>query len=225
MSTTLLDTIEINTAEHCKYSVIWLHGLGASGHDFEPIVPELKLPEQPGVRFIFPHAPVRPITVNGGATMPGWYDITSLDFGSRQQDTDGVRESAAHIDALIKAEIQRGVPAARIVLAGFSQGGAIALYTALTSEHALCGVIALSTYLPIQETALAEITEHAPKTPVFMAHGQFDEVIELRHAKQSFDVLDKAGMDIEWHDYPIPHSVNADEITDVSNWLKRHLGQ
>ena len=223
MSKKLLETVEINTAEQCDYSVIWLHGLGASGNDFVPIVPELDLAESPGVRFVFPHAPVRPITVNGGATMPGWYDVTSLDFGSRQQDTEGTRESAAHIDALISAEIERGVPVARILLAGFSQGGAIALFTALTSKHAVGGVMALSTYLPIQDIVLAEFKEHARKIPFFMGHGQSDGVIEIRHAQQSRDLLIEQGVQVEWLEYPIGHSVSPAEINDISNWLKRQL--
>lgn len=225
MSTKLLDCITIATSENCTHSVIWLHGLGASGHDFEPIVPELGLASESGVNFVFPHAPVRPITINGGAPMPGWYDITSLDFGSREQDVTGVQESAEHVNALIAAQIEQGIPAANIILAGFSQGGAIALYTALTSKHPLGGIMALSTYLPIQDIALAQITTHGKSLPVFMAHGQHDEVIQIQHARQSLDILQNHGMDIEWHDYPMPHSVSADEIADIAAWLKRQFGQ
>lgn len=224
MSTKLLDSIEISTAPLCEYSVIWLHGLGASGHDFEPIVPELSLLDRPGVRFIFPHAPVRPITVNGGAAMRGWYDITSMDFGERQQDTAGIRESTAHVNALIDAEIDRGIPAANILLAGFSQGGAIALFTALTSTHRLGGVMALSTYLPIQEAVQTELTEHAKQLPVFMAHGQFDDVIQIQHAEQSHTVLTEQGITVEWHSYAMAHSVSSEEVADMSTWLKRQFG-
>lgn len=224
MSTKLLDSIEIVTAEQCEYSVIWMHGLGASGHDFEPVVPELKLLDRPGVRFVFPHAPVRPITVNGGAAMRGWYDITSMDFGDRQQDTAGIRESAEHINALIDAEIDRGIPAANILLAGFSQGGAIALFTALTSAHKLGGVMALSTYLPIQEIVLAELTEHSKQLPVFMAHGQFDDVIQIQHAEQSHTVLNEQGFNVEWHSYAMAHSVSSEEVVDIATWLKRQFG-
>ncbi|MFK8081311.1 MAG: alpha/beta hydrolase [Granulosicoccus sp.] len=224
MSTKLLDSIEINTADQCEYSVIWLHGLGASGHDFEPVVPELNLLDRPGVRFVFPHAPVRPITVNGGAAMRGWYDITSMDFGNRQQDTAGVRDSADHINALIEAEIERGVSAGNILLAGFSQGGAIALFTALTSSHKLGGVMALSTYLPIQEAVLAELTEHGKQLPVFMAHGQFDDVIQIQHAEQSHTVLSEHGIEVEWHSYAMAHSVSTEEVADISAWLKRQFG-
>jgi len=147
-----------------------------------------------------------------------------LDFGSRQQDTAGVRESAEHINALIDAEIARGIPAANILLAGFSQGGAIALFTALTSSHKLGGVMALSTYLPIQEAVLAEITEHGKQLPVFMAHGQFDDVIQIQHAEQSRSVLTEQGIEVEWHSYAMAHSVSAEELADISTWLKRQFG-
>lgn len=224
MPQNLLESIEINTAEHCDYAVIWLHGLGASGNDFEPVVPELQLPASPGVRFVFPHAPVRPITINGGAVMRGWYDITSLDFGSRQQDHAGIKDSATHVNALIEAEIENGIAPQKIILAGFSQGGAIALYTGLTSSYELGGIMALSTYLPIQQETFAAITEHALKLPVFMAHGQFDDVIQIQHAEQSRDVMQEKGIAIEWHQYPMAHSVSAEQIRDIATWLKRQIG-
>lgn len=224
MSTKPLDCVEITTAEHCDYCVIWLHGLGASGHDFEPIVPELGLADKPGVRFIFPHAPERPITINGGATMRGWYDINSLDFGSREQDMDGVRDSAAHINELIQAQLAAGIPAENIVLAGFSQGGAIALFTALTSTLRLGGIMALSTYLPIQDAVFAELSEHSKQLPIFMAHGQFDDVIHMQHAEQSRDILSEHDISVQWHHYPMAHSVSAEEIADISIWLKRQFG-
>lgn len=224
MSPETLEVIEITTADQCDYSVIWLHGLGASGHDFEPIVPELSLGDTVGVRFIFPHAPVRPITINGGAPMRGWYDIDSLDFSERQQDSAGIKDSAQHIEALIDAEIARSIPAGNIFLAGFSQGGAIALYTGLTSKHPLAGIMALSTYLPIQESTLAALTNHAMQMPVFMAHGQYDDVIDIRYAVQSRELLLQHIKTIEWHDYPMAHSVCAEEIADISTWLKPQLG-
>ncbi|MFK7995107.1 MAG: alpha/beta hydrolase [Granulosicoccus sp.] len=224
MSTKLLDSIEISTADQCEYSVIWLHGLGASGHDFEPLVPELNLLERPGVRFVFPHAPIRPITINGGAAMRGWYDINSLDFDEREQDTAGIRESAAHVNALIDAEIARGIPSTNILLAGFSQGGAVALFTALTTAHKLGGIMALSTYLPIQEAALQELTEHGRQLPVFMAHGQFDDVIQIHYAEQSHTVLAEQGIEVQWHSYAMAHSVSSEEVTDISAWLKRQFG-
>jgi len=224
MSQKLLDCIEITTAEHCEYAVIWLHGLGASGHDFEPIVPELQLLQRPGVRFLFPHAPVRPISVNGGAAMRGWYDINSLDFGSRQQDSAGIKESASLISDLIDNEIERGIPASRITLAGFSQGGAIALYAGLTGKHKLGGILALSTYMPIQDDAIPLITDDRLSVPVFMAHGEADDVIQIRYAEQSRDALQAHSVNLEWHSYAIAHSVSADEVVDVSTWFKRQFG-
>jgi len=224
MSKKPLDCIRIATADQCQFSVIWLHGLGASGNDFEPIVPELHLGDSPGVRFVFPHAPVRPITVNGGATMPGWYDIDSLDFGSRQQDTAGIQESAEFINQLIELEIDSGIEPGNIVLAGFSQGGAVALYTALTTSHKIKGVMALSTYLPIQEITLDSLTEHGRQLPIFMAHGQHDDIIQIQHAQQSHQILTDNGVAVEWNDYPMAHSVNPQEIADIAAWLKRQLG-
>ena len=249
MTRKLLDCIEIRTAEHCDYSVIWLHGLGASGHDFEPLVPELHLLQRPGVRFLFPHAPVRPITVNGGAAMRAWYDIGSIDFEEREQDGVGIRDSAEAIGALIDNEISRGVPASRITLAGFSQGGAIALYTGLTSAHRLGGILALSSYLPLQSDVMEAIGARqaaaeaaadgssgdsaddgstkgptdAP-VPVFMAHGLADEVVQLRYGEQSRAALEASGVPLEWHTYPISHSVSAEEVEDISAWLKRQFG-
>lgn len=220
----LLDSIEITTAEQCEYAVIWLHGLGASGHDFEPIVPELQLLQRPGVRFIFPHAPVRPITVNGGAAMRAWYDINSMNFGNREQDTAGIKESASLVNDLIEHEIERGISASRITLAGFSQGGAIALFAGLTGKHTLGGILALSTYMPIQDVSLPLITEEKLAVPVFMAHGTHDDVIQIQHAEQSRTVLQEHRVSLEWRTYNIMHSVSAEEVADISNWLKRQFG-
>ena len=224
MTRKLLDCIEIATAEQCEYSVIWLHGLGASGHDFEPIVPELHLLQRPGIRFLFPHAPVRPISVNGGAAMRAWYDISSIDFEEREQDARGIRESSAAIVDLIENEIARGVPASRITLAGFSQGGAMALYTGLSSTHQLGGILALSCYLPMPSDILPGIDESHRGVPVFMAHGTADEVVQLRYGEQSRAALEASGVPLEWHTYPISHSVSADEVVDISAWLKRQFG-
>lgn len=224
MSQKLLDSIEISTAEKTEYTVIWLHGLGASGHDFEPIVPELHLLQRPGVKFLFPHAPIRPITINGGAAMRGWYDITSLDFGSREQDIEGVKESASLVNDLINNEISLGIPASNILLAGFSQGGAIALYAGLTGEHILGGVIALSTYMPIQDLALPNITDAHRAVPVFMAHGDHDDVIAIEHAAQSREALEAEKVNIEWRTYSMPHSVSTEEIADLSIWMKLQFG-
>lgn len=219
-----LDKLEITTGESQEYAVIWLHGLGASGHDFEPIVPELGLLPRPGVRFLFPHAPVRPITINGGAAMRGWYDITSLDFEQRTQDVEGTLESASLVIDLIESEISRGVDSKNILLAGFSQGGAIALYTALTYDKPLAGVMALSTYLPLADRVMDSISDANKNIPVFMAHGQHDETIRLEYAEGSRAALEKGGIAVEWHTYPMAHSVSAEEVSDISNWLKRIFG-
>lgn len=224
MTRKLLDCIEITTAEQCNYSVIWLHGLGASGHDFEPIVPALNLLQRPGVRFLFPHAPVRPITVNGGAAMRSWYDISSLDFETRQQDSEGIKESAQAIEDLIDNEIQRGVAANRITLAGFSQGGAVALYTGLSSAHRLGGILALSCYLPLQDEVLPALTEAHREIPIFMAHGTQDEVVQYKTGEQSRAVLEGSKVSLEWRSYAIAHSVSGDEVADISIWLKRLFG-
>ncbi len=224
MSQKLLDCIELETAEHVEYTVIWLHGLGASGHDFEPIVPALELLPRPGVRFLFPHAPVRPITVNGGAAMRAWYDISSADFESRQQDASGIAESAQAVDALIDEEISRGIPAGQIILAGFSQGGAIALCAGLTSNHQVGGILALSTYLPVASTVLPRIGKAQQRVPVFMGHGLHDEVIQFGIGEESRSVLEASGMTIEWHSYPIAHTVSGEEVADVAQWLKRQFG-
>ncbi len=220
----MLDTIELVTGEALEYSVIWLHGLGASGHDFEPLVPELGLLNRPGVRFVFPHAPVRPITINGGAAMRGWYDITSLDFDAREQDVEGTTSSAEAIIELIEHEVERGIPSSNIILAGFSQGGAIALYTALSYEHKLGGIMALSTYLPLQEQLLDNISDANRNIPIFMAHGDYDETIRIEYAERSRQALLQSGFGVEWHHYPMAHSVSAEEVRDLSLWLKRLFG-
>jgi len=222
--TKLLESIEIETGESTEYSVIWLHGLGASGHDFEPIVPELKLLARPGIRFLFPHAPIRPITINGGAAMRGWYDINSLDFESRDQDNVGIAESVAAIDELIGAENARGIADSNIVLAGFSQGGAIALQAGLTLSRQIAGIVGLSTYLPMSAEDLALLDRQKLKTPIFMAHGALDDVIRCEIAEHSRDILKANNANIEWHKYDISHSVSNEEVDDLSIWFKRLFG-
>ncbi len=219
-----LEFIEIETGENVEFSIIWLHGLGASGHDFEPIVPELKLLARPGVRFLFPHAPIRPITINGGASMRGWYDIDSLDFELRNQDREGIAESVALVDELIAAEIARGVNENNIIIAGFSQGGAVALQAGLTLPRKIAGVIALSTYLPMSEQDLDLVSPDKMSTPIFMAHGSMDDVIHIRYAEQSRDKLQARNASLEWFAYDIPHSVSNEEVDDLSVWLKRLFG-
>jgi phospholipase/carboxylesterase len=197
-------------------SVIWLHGLGADGHDFEPIVPELRLPADLGLRFVFPHAPVQPVTLNGGMSMRAWFDILTLDRDG-PQDEAGIRASAAMLDQLIASERERGIAADKIVVAGFSQGGAIALHAGLRSAEKLGGVMALSTYLPLRSAFQDEVT--ASDLPIFMAHGVLDPVLPMMLGKDSADLLVASGFKVEWHDYPMAHSVCAEEIDDIRNWL------
>jgi len=206
------DAIVIETAPKPAAAVIWLHGLGADGHDFEPVVPELRLKK--AVRFVFPNAPVRPVTINQGMRMRAWYDI--FQFGGGREDDKGIRESQALLEKLI-AE-QQGM---KIVLAGFSQGGAIVLQTATRHAGTLAGVMALSTYLPLASTLLAERSSASLKTPIFMAHGSLDDIIPLERAKQSKEFLEKSGYGIEWHEYPMPHSVCAEELAHISAFLQK----
>lgn len=217
-----LPTVEHETATRLTHSVIWLHGLGADGHDFAPIVPELVAPEWPGLRFVFPHAPVRPVTLNGGMPMRAWYDIVGVDLTSRQDET-GMRASISAVEGLIARENERGVPDERIVLAGFSQGGAIALAGGLRHKRRLAGVIALSTYLPMQESFAHECSEANAATPIFWGHGTGDPIVPLTRGVQSRDVLQSLGYRVDWHTYPMPHSVCAEEIADMRQWLGRVL--
>src|SRR4051812_5076219 len=205
----MLETIEIESAANPKGAIIWLHGLGADGNDFAPIVPELDLGDLPGVRFIFPHAPTRPVTINNGAVMRAWYDVSfgDLEGISRQADEQGVRESQATIDALIARENKRGVATRNIVIAGFSQGGAIALQTALRYSERLAGVMALSTYLPLAGSLASEGSAPNKDLPIFFAHGTHDQVIALPMATLSRDKLNELGYVVEWHEYPMQHSV------------------
>lgn len=216
----MLQTVEQETGASPQWSIIWLHGLGADGHDFAPIVPELVRPHWPALRVVFPHAPVRPITINNGVPMRGWYDIVGMDFRSRA-DMDGVRASVLELDALIAREIERGIAAERIFLAGFSQGGAVILTAALARTEPLAGLIALSTYLPEAETTRR--VEGAVQVPVFMAHGSQDPVIPHAVALHSADALRGQGLDVEWHAYPMAHQVCAEEIHALGDWLQQRL--
>jgi len=210
----LPETVEVVTGEAPVGSVIWLHGLGADGHDFEPIVPELSLPVP--LRFVFPHAPVRPVTVNGGMAMRAWYDIVSLDASGRA-DAEGVRESTAILDGLIAREQARGIEAGRIVIAGFSMGGAVAINTALHTREKLAGLMALSTYLPLPSALDASTASR--DLPVFMAHGSFDPMLPMQWGKLSAERLRDAGFAVEWHEYPMAHAVCNEEIRDIRTWL------
>lgn len=218
----LLETVEQDTGPEPRWAVVWLHGLGADGHDFAPIVPELVRPGWPALRFVFPHAPVRPVTINNGMRMRAWYDIVGMDFPTRA-DSHGVTQSVAQANALIERERARGIPAHRILLAGFSQGGAIALAAGVRRTVPLAGVIALSTYLPDAQAAVAEKTEVATTQPVFMAHGANDPVIPLMYAEQSAQVLKTLGFSVDWHRYPMAHQVCAEELRDLGDWMAQRF--
>ena len=217
-----MDALEIVTGKAPDSAVIWLHGLGADGHDFAPIVPELGLPSSAKVRFIFPHAPMLPVTINGGYVMPAWYDVKSLDL-SQEEDAAGIQSSQRQLEALLRHELERGIASTRIVLAGFSQGGAIALHTGLRYAAPLAGVLALSTYLPLPHTLRTEASPANTALPLFMAHGTADSVIPLAHGAASRDLLRQDGHAVEWHEYPMAHSVCAEEISDIGMWLTRIL--
>jgi phospholipase/carboxylesterase len=218
-----LQTVEIETTRNPDAAVIWLHGLGADGHDFEPLVPELHLPAEMALRFVFPHAPHRPVTVNGGMVMRAWYDIISLEREG-VEDVFGIREAEKELHALIEREVERGIATERIVLAGFSQGGAVALHTALRYPHRLAGILALSTYLPLADSAEVERHQANASTPIFMAHGQWDEIIALPIAEHARDRLEQMGCPVDWHLYPMGHSLCGDLIRHLSGWLQRVLG-
>lgn len=219
MTRGLLDAVEIETGSRPDASVIWLHGLGADGYDFEPIVPELDM-QDVTIRFVFPHAPVRPVTLNAGFQMRAWYDIVGIDRTS-PQDLDGIRQSQAEVAALIKRENRRGVETDRIVLAGFSQGGAVALYAGLRYQEKLAGILGLSTYLPHWADTEAERSAANAKTPVFLGHGTMDDVVAPGLGEDSRELLERLGYDVTWHNYPLGHSVSIEEIADVRQWLAR----
>lgn len=214
----LLETIEVETHAKPNAAILWLHGLGADGHDFEPIVPEIVLRGEKAWRFVFPNAPVRPVTLNGGMKMRAWYDIKSLDR-STAEDIAGFRESAAGVSDLIEREVKRGIPASRIVLAGFSQGGAVTLYMLSRHPVALAGFVALSCYLPAAASLDAERQTANDKAPLFMAHGQFDPVIAVTMGQRSRDGLKAHGYSVDWHEYPMAHSVCPEEISDIRRFL------
>ena len=217
-------SVEVETGPNPTGSVIWLHGLGADGHDFEPIVPELGLPAELPLRFVFPHAPVRPVTLNGGMAMRAWYDIVSLDAEGRA-DEAGVRDSSERIAALIDRERERGIADHRILLAGFSQGGAVVLHHLLRSPVRFAGAMALSTYLPLPGLVQAEVVEAGdagnPDVPVFMGHGSFDPMVPFDGGRHAAELLESLGYDVEWHGYPMAHAVCPQEIADIGQFLVR----
>ena len=215
----LLPCVNVEPTSEHKATVIWLHGLGADGHDFEPIVPELKLPTDLGVKFIFPHAPVMPVTINGGYQMRAWYDIRDADLANRE-DKEGVRKSAALVEQLIDAEQAAGIPSDKIVLAGFSQGGAIALHLSTRIQHKLAGIVALSTYLTMPENLADEKSPANIDTPIFMAHGSQDPVVPMQRGQYSAKVLEENGFSVSWQDYP----VCLEEIQALGQYLNKVLG-
>ena len=221
---TALPCIEIETAPNPSASVIWLHGLGADGNDFVPIIPQLNLSECPAIRFVFPSAPSMAVTINGGYVMPAWYDITERAINARE-DLAGIHKSAAAISELIEREASRGIAYENIVLAGFSQGCAMSLQIGLRFPHTLAGIMALSGYLPLARSLAHERSEANSKTPIFMAHGVWDAVITLERAEASADALEKLGYQVDWNTYPMEHSLHPDELVDISRFLTLVLGK
>ncbi|MGD8976110.1 MAG: carboxylesterase [Gammaproteobacteria bacterium] len=213
-----LETVEHTTGPDPRAAVIWLHGLGADGHDFEPIVPQLQWPAGPDMRFVFPHAPVRPVTINGGMPMRAWYDIVNLD-GRPPSDQAGIESSAAGVVRLIEREGERGIPPERVLLAGFSQGGAIALHAGLRYPEPLAGIMGLSTYLLMAERLESERSAANLATPLFLAHGTLDPVVPFTSGERSREHLAAMGYAIEWHSYNMPHGVCPEEIDHIRHWF------
>lgn len=218
----MLPCIEIETAPNPTAAIIWLHGLGADGNDFVPIVPELNLEGCPAIRFVFPSAPSMPVTVNGGYVMPAWYDIIGRNLMD-QEDAAGIHRSATAITELLKKEASRGIAYENMVLAGFSQGCAMALQIGLRFPHKLAGIMALSGYLPLASTLHIEKHSANESTPIFMAHGMFDAVVVPERAQASYEMLNKMGYPVEWNEYPMEHSVNREELLDISRFLQEVL--
>jgi len=219
---TLLEAVEIETGPDPKSTVIWLHGLGADGHDFEAVVPELVRRGERALRFVLPHAARRAVTINNGMSMRAWYDIVGFDRHS-QQDEAGIRASDAAVRALIAREKERGVAPDRIVIAGFSQGGAMALFTGTRYPEKLAGIIGLSCYMLLAETLASERSAVNQTTPIFVAHGRRDPVVDVRLGEETRRLLEAADYTVTWHSYPIPHSVSAEELTHIAAWLRRVL--
>lgn len=218
--TQLLDNIEIETAPNPTIAVVWLHGLGADGNDFVPLVRELDLTGLPGIRFVFPHANTMPMTINGGYVMRSWYDIVATDL-TRREDEGGLRASQLQVEALIAREKARGIPASRIILAGFSQGCAMTLQTGLRHPEKLAGMLCLSGYLPLASVAGAERSEASLGTPIFMAHGVQDPVVPFARAEESRKVVEALGYQVEWHAYPMQHTLCLEEVQDISTWIRK----
>lgn len=220
-----LETVEVETGPQPSRAVIWLHGLGADGHDFEPVVGLFDAGRMPATRFVFPHAPMRPVTINAGYVMRAWYDVLELDFGSRREDAQGIADSARRVAALIARENRRGIADAGIVLAGFSQGGAIALHAGLRHGCRLAGIVALSTYLPLAATLDAEENAANRGQRIFIGHGRGDGVIPCRYGEQTAAMLRRRGHDVDWRDYDADHTVTLEELRDVESWLRDAFAQ
>jgi len=218
----MLEYIEVNPEKKAQASIIWLHGLGANGDDFVPLVPQLKLPPDLAIRFIFPHAPTRPVTINFGYVMPAWYDIYSLNR-DMQEDAEGIKQSSTAITQLIEQEKKLGIPSDKIILAGFSQGGAIALHTALHYPEKLAGVIALSTYVPLHKHFGLHTEKANSNTPIFMAHGEQDNIVPLEFAVLSKNLLQKSHYSVDWKTYPMAHSVSLEETKDIREFIIKNL--
>jgi phospholipase/carboxylesterase len=218
----LLQNIEIETAPNPQVAVIWLHGLGADGNDFVPLVNELDLSGLPGIRFVFPHAKTMPVTINGGYVMRAWYDITGAEL-TRREDEGGLRASQRDVEALIAREKARGIPASRIILAGFSQGCAMTLQTGMRHPEKLAGMLCLSGYLPLANVVINERSQESLATPIFMAHGTHDNVVPFARARESKDVLVSLGYQVEWHEYMMQHSLCLEEVQDISKWIRKVL--
>lgn len=218
----LLQCVEVQTDAAPAATVILLHGLGADGYDFVPVVREFEAHGAPSARYVFPHAPTMPVTINGGYVMRAWYDILGTDL-VRREDDKGIRASQVMVEALIQREVDRGTPRSRIVLAGFSQGGAITLHTGLRQHEPLAGLVALSCYLPLADSFSGEAAAGSAGVPIFLAHGTSDPVVPMARGAASRDVLRAAGYDVQWHEYPMPHSVSAEEIRDIAEFLQRVL--
>ncbi|MFT7463427.1 MAG: phospholipase/carboxylesterase [Pseudohongiellaceae bacterium] len=223
MSQELLPCVELGPQDNPAATVIWLHGLGADGHDFVPIVQELGLPGVDGVRFVFPHAPSMPITINGGMVMPAWYDIEEVDL-KRKHDMKGVETSALALTALMERELVRGVPPERLLLVGFSQGGAMALHVGRMAGHPLAGIVGLSTYMVSEEAPPRKTSEARDPVPIFLGHGVFDPMVPLARGQAGRARLGELGHDVQWHEYPMEHEVCLEEIRDLGTWMSARLG-
>jgi phospholipase/carboxylesterase len=224
MESELLDCVEVNPLQKPVATIIWLHGLGADGHDFEPIVPELGLPDSLPIRYIFPHAPMRPVTINAGMVMRAWFDILDIEL-SRKVDIENFLESAEQLKSLIQAELQNGMSADKVVLAGFSHGGAIALHTGLRFEQPLAGILALSTYLPTADTLDQERSQANANVPIMMAHGTMDPLVPIANAKTARQTLTRLKYEVSWHEYPMQHAVCPEEIRDIGDWFRAVLAR